>query len=177
MERLASRHGERLLLSKSNPISYAVSLDHITAGGSLRDITYLGSMLFSRSVSGTRVVPQGDAKVFDGVRFGSWGAQCDDYPTAYFTAAAAMGMTELEVDVYIERLDGVMLEYARQRAKARTVGAGTAHSPAICAEGATASLPDTHHAALPAVAGAAGEADTVCVGESPARSGEGGSVG
>ena len=60
LEKVASNHGERLLSSPSNTISYAVSLTFPLQGDNSqsisRSITDFGSMLFLRSVSGCRVI-------------------------------------------------------------------------------------------------------------------------
>ena len=196
---LASRHGERLLESRGNPISFAMSIDNIslrlrpvaaasgarptvvnpkvpvestsTASGDVLECeatsatcpvdspvhcasehkeggtssglqsvkafarpsaeearsessatppsqaaeTYLGAMLFSRGVSGTRVVSPTEVRRIDRWTFTGYGAQCDAYPCAYITAAAAIGMTIADVGVYCDRLDATITEYKRQR--------------------------------------------------------------
>merc|ERR1711988_857823 len=66
LEKVASKHGERVLSSPSNTISYAVSLTFpliennnfstINHQSVSRSITDFGSMLFLRSVSGCRVI-------------------------------------------------------------------------------------------------------------------------
>lgn len=40
--------------------------------------------------------------------FKNFGSHSDCYPTAYLTAAAAIGMTKEDVDLFISRLDKVM---------------------------------------------------------------------
>ncbi|KAK6323493.1 hypothetical protein J4Q44_G00058320 [Coregonus suidteri] len=53
LKRLAEAHGERLLHTPHNPISLAMSLDGLqTQSG--KSVTQLGSMLFTRQVSGAR---------------------------------------------------------------------------------------------------------------------------
>ena len=175
---LAARHGERLLESRGNPISFAMSIDCITqrrpsggrsfhspsavsdstavssapadsrvsgAGASppspkmpivedsatgvgappmptaaaaiaafVENETYLGAMLFSRGVSGTRVVTPTEVRRIDKWTFRGYGAQCDDYPCAYITAAAAIGMTLADVETYCVRLESTIKEYLRQ---------------------------------------------------------------
>lgn len=70
-------------------------------------------MLFMRGVSGTRVVEPGTTKTIDGHKFLGFGAQCNAYPCAYLTAAAALGMTLGDVDVYIARLDRTIEAFKR----------------------------------------------------------------
>lgn len=150
---LAARHGERLLVSRSNQVSFAMTVGSLTgsaasgapsslgggsggaagaassldaaaaaSGGSAhadRNATFLGSMLFSRGISGTRVVDPAERRTIDGNLFLSYGASFDAYPTPYLTAAAAIGMTRPDVDLYIARLDKALRELARRRAPAR----------------------------------------------------------
>ncbi len=74
-------------------------------------------MLFSRGVSGTRVVAPGEVRVIDRHRFVGYGAQCDAYPCAYITAAAAIGMTGEEVDAYVEKLERTIVEFKKQKGR------------------------------------------------------------
>jgi O-phospho-L-seryl-tRNASec:L-selenocysteinyl-tRNA synthase len=76
--------------------------------------TYLGSMLFSRGVSGTRVVAPGERRAVGPLSFVGYGASCDDYGCAYLTAAAGIGMTEADVDDFAERLESTIRDYRRQ---------------------------------------------------------------
>lgn len=172
---LAARHGCRLLESRGNPISFAMSIDGITCdrgpdlcsvsvahsaasaavqpsfppannvvltdaaafGGAGREArvlrtepstststvrapalsereTYLGAMLFARGVSGTRVVAPSEVRKIDRWTFLGYGAQCNNYPCAYITAAAAIGMSRGSVATFCERLEATIVEYKRQ---------------------------------------------------------------
>ena len=72
-------------------------------------VTFLGSMLFQRSVSGCRVVPYTTSgKKVDGSDFISWGAHYNEYPVSYFTAACAVGVDEAEIDTFLKRLEKVL---------------------------------------------------------------------
>eukprot|EP00884_Botryococcus_braunii_P013568 jgi/Botrbrau1/22211/Bobra.168_1s0042.1 len=71
-------------------------------------VTFLGSMLFSRGVSGARVVAPGKVAQVAGFTFNSYGAHSDHYPVPYVNMAAAVGMTRGEVDSFISRLDHCM---------------------------------------------------------------------
>jgi hypothetical protein len=78
-------------------------------------------MLFSRGVSGTRVVGVGrwrEARTVDGHAFAAYGAHADDYPTPYLTAAAAVGMSAADVHTLLTRIESTILEYMRQRERA-----------------------------------------------------------
>ena len=83
------------------------------------DPSYLGSLLFKRGVSGTRVVTGQDVKVINGHRFVGFGAHDDDCRGApYMCIACAIGMTKAEVDVLAQRLDKSLTEVAKQSKKA-----------------------------------------------------------
>ena len=69
-----------------------------------RRVTRLGAMLWQRRVSGVRVVPRGVRQTVAGVAFEGYGSSCADYPHHYLTAAAALGGTEREVDIFVSKL-------------------------------------------------------------------------
>jgi len=80
-----------------------------------RSVTFVGSMLFQRLVSGTRVVlGTGESKVA-GVLFTGWGSHSSVCPAPYLTAACAVGMTEQDVDLLLARLDRVLYEFQKKR--------------------------------------------------------------
>ena len=87
-----------------NTISMAMTLSKINP----TDVTQLGSMLFIRNVSGTRVVNGSDTKTIGGHDFRGFGSHFDSYPFAYLTAAASVGMTRDDVDTFTKRLDKVL---------------------------------------------------------------------
>ncbi|KAG8312765.1 hypothetical protein J6590_015949 [Homalodisca vitripennis] len=66
--KVATKHGERLLDTKNNPISIAMTLTSLASGDSKR-VSMLGSMLFLRSVSGTRVISGTELKEVAGYKF------------------------------------------------------------------------------------------------------------
>lgn len=80
-------------------------------------ITLLGSMLFTRCVSGTRVVARGKRQEVGGVPFVGYGAHCDDYPHDYLTVAAAVGTTHQDIDGFIARLRQCWVEFQRKRGR------------------------------------------------------------
>lgn len=114
LKKAAEEHGERLLITPSNPVSMAITLDTLTARntgvtvssaeGLAREATFLGSMLWQRCVSGARVVPSGKTQVIGGSRFLGYGSSCNSYEHTYLTAAAALGGTEAESDMFIQKL-------------------------------------------------------------------------
>nr|CAD7456595.1 unnamed protein product [Timema tahoe] len=107
LTKIAFKYGERILETKNNPISIGMSLVSLS-GSDSKTITMLGSMLFLRCVSGTRVVTGADYKEVAGFKFQGWGAHYCGYPVPYLTAAAAIGMRKSDVDLFIHRLDKVL---------------------------------------------------------------------
>ncbi|KAJ7336496.1 hypothetical protein OS493_011699 [Desmophyllum pertusum] len=125
LSKVAEAHGERLLGTKGNPISLAISLERVTQGLELNTagVTQLGSMLFTRCVSGARVVPPGSTKEINGHLFTGWGAHAQNYRCAYLTAAAAIGMTKADVDTFLKRLDKCLSKFtSRGTSVSRSVG-------------------------------------------------------
>lgn len=100
---LASRHGIKVLDSRANNISLALTLQQQG-----KEATAVGSMLFTRGVSGTRVVTGKDSKIIGGVHFEGWGAHTNNCAQAYLTAAAAIGAEEQDVKLFIKRVDKVL---------------------------------------------------------------------
>jgi hypothetical protein len=82
-----------------------------------RQVTRLGSMLFRRCVSGTRVVVPGEDVSLHGQVFCGFGSSHDAYPHAYLTAACAIGLSWGEMDEFFVRLDKTMTECKRQLQK------------------------------------------------------------
>jgi O-phospho-L-seryl-tRNASec:L-selenocysteinyl-tRNA synthase len=128
-EEVANKYGERLLTCPSNTISFGITLDHLArpiaegedendylSAVSL-DISKFGGMLFSRCVSGTRVVPRGSNKTIGGYDFAGFGSSVEDYPHAYMTAACAIGVSRSEVDDFFIRLDKTFKEFKKTSRK------------------------------------------------------------
>ncbi|XP_035671744.1 O-phosphoseryl-tRNA(Sec) selenium transferase-like [Branchiostoma floridae] len=128
LSRVAEEKGERLLKTPHNPISMAMSLSGSAAGHVGKEVTQLGAMLFTRCVSGTRVVAPGSDKDIAGHTFRNFGAHHDNYPCAYLTAAAAVGMTKTDVDLFIKRLCKV-LGKSKNRSDERVGSSGAAGEP------------------------------------------------
>ncbi|XP_075999780.1 O-phosphoseryl-tRNA(Sec) selenium transferase [Genypterus blacodes] len=104
LESLASAHGERLLHTPHNPISLAMSLDGLQADCD-KAVTQLGSMLFTRQVSGARVIPLGREQTISGHTFRGFMSHSEAYPCPYLNAASAVGITREDVALCIKRLD------------------------------------------------------------------------
>lgn len=129
LEGIAIKYGETLISSPRNTISLSVTLKELDEdsiqpkeeGGegvaeklsqkqlAQKSPSYLGSMLFQRSVSGCRVVSK-SSKVtkIESTEFSGWGSHATNYPFSYFTAACAIGATDEDVRLFLERLEKVM---------------------------------------------------------------------
>ncbi|XP_053314315.1 O-phosphoseryl-tRNA(Sec) selenium transferase [Spea bombifrons] len=104
LKKLAKRNNERLLETPHNPISLALSLGNLSAQSGAA-VTQLGSMLFTRQVSGARVVPLGTSQTINGYVFKGFMSHSNNYPCAYLNAASAIGIKKQDVDLFIKRLD------------------------------------------------------------------------
>ncbi|GAQ82108.1 O-phospho-L-seryl-tRNASec:L-selenocysteinyl-tRNA synthase [Klebsormidium nitens] len=93
-----------------------------TQGGGRKpssQLTFFGSMLFARCVSGSRVIPRGDDKVIEGIPFAGFGSSYDKFPYSYMTAAAAIGSTCEEVDTFITRLERCFADFRKKFGNSR----------------------------------------------------------
>lgn len=104
LKALAERHGERLLHTPHNPISLAMSLNRLQTHSNAA-VTQLGSMLFTRQVSGARVVPLGVEQTVSGHAFNGFMSHTDSYPCPYLNAASAIGITKEDITLCIKRLE------------------------------------------------------------------------
>lgn len=120
MTKVAEKYGERVLETRNNPISIAMTLSSIGDPDDPkgRSISEIGSMLFTRGVSGTRVITGRDTKVIEGYTFKAWGSHWDKTDMPYLTAAAAIGMTHEDIMTFIRRLDKVMAARSKNNSKA-----------------------------------------------------------
>ncbi|KAM9827825.1 O-phosphoseryl-tRNA(Sec) selenium transferase [Neosynchiropus ocellatus] len=101
---LAAAHGERLLHTPHNPISLAMSLESLHESCSSA-VGELGSMLFTRQVSGARAVPLGKKQTINGHTFHGFMSHHHSYPCPYLNAASAVGICRQDVTLFIKRLD------------------------------------------------------------------------
>ncbi|KAG7350578.1 pyridoxal-phosphate dependent enzyme [Nitzschia inconspicua] len=131
LDTVAKKHGERLLICQSNTISFGITLDALArpqqdgetedeyTKSVAKDISSFGAMLFSRCVSGTRVVPRAQTKVLSGEDFVGFGSSTDNYKHSYMTAACAIGVSKAEIDEFLVRLDKALGEYASKMGKTK----------------------------------------------------------
>lgn len=108
---VASKHGERVLETRTNEVSLAMTLANVARATRAQhdaDVTFFGAQMFARQVSGSRVVDGQASKTIGPHSFVGWGGHCDAFGTPYMTVAVAVGMTEVEVDTFCERLDKLL---------------------------------------------------------------------
>jgi len=112
LELVAAELQERVLQTPDNPISLGFTLSnlHLTADkagqtdAQTKHVSFLGSMLFKRCVSGTRVIARGTKQNVAGIGFTGFGAHCDAYPSDYLTVAAALGTSKADVLSFLSKL-------------------------------------------------------------------------
>lgn len=109
---IATKFHLRVLETPGNSISIAISLPLMKDAKSL---TELGSKLFLRCVSGTRVICNIEHKTISGYEFHGWGSHYDGYPSSYLTAAATVGMTTSDIDQFLQRFTKVMNDWTTKR--------------------------------------------------------------
>ncbi|KAM5271716.1 O-phosphoseryl-tRNA(Sec) selenium transferase [Ctenodactylus gundi] len=116
LKKLSEAYNERLLQTPHNSLSLAVSLKTLDE---LHDktVTHLGSMLFTRHVSGARVVPRGSVQTVSGHTFNGFMSHTSSYPCAYLNAAAAIGVKAQDVDLFIKRLDKCLKTIRKEQNK------------------------------------------------------------
>lgn len=134
---LGTQYGERLLNTPHNPISMVISLETFDEMDNSKAVTELGSMLFTRCVSGARVVPRGQSKDIGGHILQGFQSHTNSYHCAYLTAAAAVGMTKEDVDLFIKRLDKVMAKVRKSQKRRGDIN-GSAMEETALNEGGTA---------------------------------------
>jgi len=130
LEMVANTFGERILVCPRNTVSFGITLDNLirseTTNASSeqivnedenKQITKFGSMLFTRCISGTRVVARNETKAISGHIFRGFGSSHDTYPHAYMTAACAIGMTEGEMNEFFVRLERCWRDHFAMREK------------------------------------------------------------
>lgn len=105
-------YNERALETKNNKISIAVTItslnERIFKPNNI-SATFFGSYLFSRRVSGVRVVNSSAGKRCQAIggdsAFLNYGSHSENYPfLPYFTCASSIGQKREEIDVFIVRM-------------------------------------------------------------------------
>ncbi len=119
--------GMRLLHAPGNRISLALAFEesHDEA-----DPKMVGSMLFSRGITGHRVCVHSDAVTTSGGHpFVNWGQHCPHYKPAraYLTLAVALGVTGEDVDKAVATIVKVLAERAKKAAKKKAAEENASH--------------------------------------------------
>jgi len=109
LQSIGHKFGEHVVECPGNQISLALSLKRLGAGLEVKErnnvLTELGSMLFIRNVCGSRIITTHEKKSIEGYEFEGWGASCKNYLFPYITAAASIGVTKMDIDYFIEKLE------------------------------------------------------------------------
>ncbi|EMP37383.1 O-phosphoseryl-tRNA(Sec) selenium transferase [Chelonia mydas] len=104
-------------ISKMYP---AMSLENLDKHSDMA-VTQLGSMLFTRQVSGARVVPLGSLQIVNNYTFKGFMSHTNNYPCAYLNAASAVGMKKQDVDLFLKRLDKCMKTFRKEKSNGKDV--------------------------------------------------------
>lgn len=57
-----------------------------------------------------RTIAKGKKQEVAGYPFVGYGSHCNDYPHHYLTAAAAIGSTKADIEIFIQKLKSVYVE-------------------------------------------------------------------
>lgn len=92
---------------------------HVKPGDDIvtQTMSLFGSMLWTRMVSGTRVVTGKEERTLAGVVFKGYGASIDNYPVPYVTVAAAIGLERADVNKFATRFESVYEEFRKKVVK------------------------------------------------------------
>ncbi|XP_055338380.1 O-phosphoseryl-tRNA(Sec) selenium transferase-like isoform X2 [Paramacrobiotus metropolitanus] len=108
LKTFAENFGERLLHTPNNQISLGMTLSTLET----KKCTLLGAMLFTRNVSGARVLVPDSVQKIEGYEFVGFGAHYQNYPAPYLTLAAAIGLRKEEIDLVLHRLEKCLKQLA-----------------------------------------------------------------
>jgi O-phospho-L-seryl-tRNASec:L-selenocysteinyl-tRNA synthase len=101
MSKVADKYGEKILETPNNKISIAMTLKNICKDAENKnDITKLGSLFYSRQISGIKILTPSETINFNDYKFSNYGTHCENYHSLPYCAfAAAIGITDTEVIV------------------------------------------------------------------------------
>jgi O-phospho-L-seryl-tRNASec:L-selenocysteinyl-tRNA synthase len=112
MSKIAEKYGERILQNPNNKISMAMTLCNniCKESKSKAETTYLGSLFYSRQISGIRIVAASQEILFNNFKFSNYGSHAENYPyLPYCSFACAIGIEKQEVNTLIYNLDRFLL--------------------------------------------------------------------
>lgn len=107
LQELAVTYKERVLDTPDNHISLAFTLTQSNYKEGTQ-LTEVGSKLFTRNVTGARVVTCSGSKTVGQITLQHFGSHSDSYPTPYITFAASVGMTEGDVEIIVEKFSQIL---------------------------------------------------------------------
>jgi O-phospho-L-seryl-tRNASec:L-selenocysteinyl-tRNA synthase len=114
MSKIAMKYSERILEnSYNNKISLAMTLSNICKNaGSKNDITYLGSLFYSRQISGIKIIAPSGINDISGYKFNNYGSHIENYPhLPYCAFACAIGITKDEIDSFAVKFEDIVNVY------------------------------------------------------------------
>jgi O-phospho-L-seryl-tRNASec:L-selenocysteinyl-tRNA synthase len=110
LEQWAKENNESILsLKQFSPISIAISLKHLPN----EHLTELGSMLFTRRISGARVVQLGTKQTIDTYEFINYGSHSSNSQYSYLTVAAAIGIEEDDIEIFMKKFNSIYQKLRR----------------------------------------------------------------
>jgi O-phospho-L-seryl-tRNASec:L-selenocysteinyl-tRNA synthase len=145
LQKFAEKIGEKVLSTGQNPISMAMTLNELQrqsssgeekkynsddkgtgdgkheSASSVSNVSGIGSMLYSRMISGVRVCNSSQqqkkiTKISEGFEFANYGCHISNYPAGvYLTVAAAIGQSEEEIQQFFDRLAKVIKQFTKNQ--------------------------------------------------------------
>lgn len=132
LQNLCDKFELKLISSPLNSISYSLDLSALEKK-STTPISELGSMLFQRKVTGSRVVAVKKKQIetvqrkeSDGLSYclgqeisktsdlSNWGSHHDHFPVSYLTVACSIGLRREEIDEGLERISRVIHQFSKK---------------------------------------------------------------
>ncbi len=111
VQSLLAKYGETLIENKSNKISMAMTLSKLAAR-TKKDVTAFGAYLYTRRVSGVKVVARGKKKAVCGIEFSNYGSHTETYSQLpYMAFAVAIGCRKEEVELFLVRLEKAITHF------------------------------------------------------------------
>lgn len=108
----AKRKSEKFIQMKGNSISLAITIKELDQG------TAFGSQLYKRRIMGSRVVAESKGKMVSGFSFDNYGSHSNHGKgLPYVTVACAVGMTQEDVDKFIEKMEKIYEKRQAQKQK------------------------------------------------------------
>lgn len=113
MIKISEKYKEKVLENPNNKISIAMTMESICKDAKdSKEVTYLGSLFYSRQISGIKVVARTETIDFNGYKFSSYGSHSESYPfLPYCTFAAAIGISDTEVTDFCTKFCDIIDSY------------------------------------------------------------------